>query len=126
MLTLHPFDTLSRYNEGPYALLPDQLQHYLSAATQFPALRELAECDPYDGHQFSAAQAAELREELARFAQRVHRRDVPKPPEMVSNSPGEPADERYGWEGLELFCRQFDDVLSEGITSGAGIVSLGD
>ena len=126
MLTLHPYDKSTYYGDGSYALLPDQLQTYLSTLVGFPALQRLSMCDPYDGQRFSVEESIEFREELRQFAEKVEYRTVPVPPDHISNSPGEGEDEEYGWKGIELFCEQFQTVLDDGITANVGIVSLGD
>ncbi len=126
MLTLHPYDPSSKYSEGPWAPLPDQLQTYLGGLDDYPQLRRLSECDPYDGELFSIDGCREMARELDRLALVVESHRVPDPPECVSQSPGEPADQPFGWTGLERFCRSLATVLQVGIGSGGGVVSLGD
>lgn len=71
-------------------------------------------------------ESIELRDDLKRFASEVKNRLVPEPPDHVSNSPGEVADEPFGWKGVEVFCEQFETVLDDGITGDVGIAALGD
>jgi len=126
MMTLHPYDDASNYSKGPYALLPDQLQSYLSELTGYSSLKQLSLCDPYDSQRFSSTEAEAMRSEIEQLRPLVINQQISPPPSLVSNSPGETPNEPYGWEGLLKFCDTFSEVLNCGIESKNGIASLGD
>ena len=126
MLTVHPGDKAAAYDRGPWAPLPEQLQVYLQQLESYPALSRLADCDPYEETQMSVEETRRMAEELFRLNQLVAARSLPSPPNLISLSPGEPADEEFGWKGLSEFCISLSSVLMQGVSSGLGIVTVGD
>lgn len=126
MLTLHPYDESAAYDCDPWASLPEQLQIYLDRLESYPKLSQLSECDPFADTRFSLEETKGMAEELAQLKLLVSARSLPAPPNFISSSPGEPADEPFGWDGLSEFCSSFAAVLEQGISAGLGIVSVGD
>jgi len=116
------------YCQAPYALLDGELAAYLGSLSQLPALRSLADLDPYG----ETALSRSLREQLLLEAQQLEglasRQQLPAPPEVVGmEGTGDPSvGEPLGWEGLAAFAAALRSVLESASSQKAKVVAVGD
>lgn len=126
LLTLYPGDHSGSCVSGPWAPLPQQLQVYLDELEGCPALSRPATCNPYEEAEMSVEESTRTAEEPFRLGVLVTARPLPPPPNSISSSPGEPADEEFGWDGSSEFCDSLSSVLDQSISAVLGVVAEGD
>lgn len=98
----------------------------MSNLAEISHLKLLSECDLFHDTQFSVDETRAMASELPYLRKLVNMRSLPPPPEVVSLSSGEIADEPFGWDGLTDFCDSLNEILEQSLSTGIGIVSIGD
>jgi hypothetical protein len=116
------------YCQTPYALLDQELAAYLGSLSQLPALRSLADLDPYGDSALSRSLCERLLLEAQQLEVLASKQQLPAPPETVGmEGTGDPGvGEAFGWKGLTAFAAALRSVLEAASSQKAEVVAVGD
>lgn len=114
--------------QAPYALLDEELAAYLGSLSQLPALRSLADLDPYGESALPRSLRVQLLVEAQQLEGLAAREQLPAPPEVVGlEGTGDPSvGEPFGWKGLTAFAAALRSVLEAASSQQIEVVAVGD
>ena len=112
----------------PYVVLDEELLEYLEMLDDYSSMQALSELDPYGNAILDVEAIDGLRGEIGQVKAGTKARTLPEPPKYVDIGHGVVpcSDDAFGWEGLDRFLDELDEVLTAARRRNKSVLALGD